>query len=236
MEKCLVTKFDGLVGNDNLPRFNCIEAWFETTESGGNHYIIPVVSTDSPGSIIKILDGPGIITSVSSPGEKISDTEAVCPANNDGQGLVNLSASGFYKVRIYQYYYMTIWNAVPTAGSFYRLDDDRLQYMKDSLIKIGFDISPTAQQTEGFKKPVGNINSINGFKKMKNVGFAGLNTINGNLKDFIDSIYAAGRTSGTMSFDMRYSGVDCSTMPEVSGMSKTNGTVMFSSSGWTQTA
>lgn len=60
--------------------------------------------------------------------------------------------------------------------------------------------------------------------------------LEGNLKGLFDSLYNAGRTSGTIRFDVRNSGIDTSDMPVVSGLSKTNGTITFSGSGWTQTA
>ena len=60
--------------------------------------------------------------------------------------------------------------------------------------------------------------------------------LEGNLKTFFDTLYNTGRTSGTIRFDVSNSSVDTSDMPVVSGMSKTNGTITFSGSGWTQTA
>lgn len=64
----------------------------------------------------------------------------------------------------------------------------------------------------------------------------GNSELKGNLKGLFDSLYNAGRTSGTIRFDVRNSGIDTSDMPAVSGLSKTNGTITFSGSGWTQTA
>lgn len=64
----------------------------------------------------------------------------------------------------------------------------------------------------------------------------GNSELEGNLKGLFDSLYNAGRTSGTIRFDVRNSGIDTSDMPVVSGLSKTNGTITFSGSGWVQTA
>lgn len=58
----------------------------------------------------------------------------------------------------------------------------------------------------------------------------------GDLKVFFDTLYNAGRQSGTINFDVRDTGVNTDSMPIVSGMSKTNGTITYSASGWTQTA
>ena len=235
MGNCLVEKLKAVVDNQNLPHFACLDVYQKIYISGSNQkYVTAVAREETPGTTIEILDGPGIITSAPSPGEKLSDTKALCPAANNGSGAVYFSELGVYKFRYKNYYYLEYLKFfIPTTDGLHSLDDERLQFMKNSLyffVPDGSSSVPTSTTLTG------SINSFNGFTTLLNLNLLGFQTVNGNLKDMLDAMYANGRVSDILMFDVRNTGVDYSTMPYVSGLSKANGTITFSSSGWTQTA
>lgn len=217
MKKCIVTRLQGVVNDDSLPRIGELLLPFYMDK----YQTAPI----SIGAWSNMVDGTGILSSGYFT-KSNTDATSIGSVQNIGMNInANTYAviTGSGSLRLAKKAYLNRLTTYANANLHYVIDTSNLRYLSSLTFfeSNGDDLSGDISDLSLFpeiKKRVyvenvhsdmlyGSLSSFSRCVKLESIGFAGCRNVSGEVKDFLDGLRAAGRKAGTLFVRMKNSGV-----------------------------
>ena len=217
MKKCIVTRLQGVVNDDSLPRIGELLLPFYMDK-----YLATPISI---GAWSNTVDGTGIL---SGGYFTKSNTDATSTGSVKNIGM-NINANTYAVItesgslRLSKKAYLNRLTTLQNANLHYVMDTSMLRYLPSLTFfeSNGDDLSGDISDLSLFpeiKKKVyvasphsdmlhGSLSSFSRCVKLEDIGFVGCWNVSGEVKEFLDGLRAAGRKDGTLIVRMQNSGV-----------------------------